>query len=178
MHFITFVKILPKLKYFEGRNYIQSGCDSYSVLCKVGESWISRKGGILEKKGGMTPLPTMLLYLQNPAIFRIQIIFRTLSRHILAYSEGFVLLSYSEPKAYSESCLSRHIQACSGLINYDSYNFDYKTFTFFLHFNLTYFSTKFKKTCFFDCNDIIFNAQLIFENSLLWFLKIALQQNI
>ena len=160
MHFITFVKILPKLKYFEGRNYIQSGCDSYSELCKVGESWISRKGGILEKKGGMTPLPTMLLYLQNPAMFRIQNILRALSRHILAYSEGFVLLayweschiqnfSYLEPKAYSESCLSRHIQACSGLINYDSYNFDYKTFTFFCTLILRTFQQNLKRHMFF-----------------------------
>ena len=117
-------------------------------LCRVGASWISRKGGILEKKGGMTPLPTMLLYLQNPAIFRIQNIFRTLSRHILAYSEGFVLLSYSEPKAYSESSLSRHIQTCSGLINYDSYNFDYKTFTFFCTLILHTFQRNLKRHVF------------------------------
>ena len=32
LHFTTLVKILPKLKYFEGRNDIQIGYKSYSVL--------------------------------------------------------------------------------------------------------------------------------------------------
>ena len=32
LHFTTFVKIIQKLKYFEGRNYIQFGYKSYSVL--------------------------------------------------------------------------------------------------------------------------------------------------
>ena len=32
MHFTTFVNILPKLRYFEGRNDTQIGYKSYSVL--------------------------------------------------------------------------------------------------------------------------------------------------
>ena len=32
LHFTTFVNILPKLRYFEGRNDIQIGYKSYSVL--------------------------------------------------------------------------------------------------------------------------------------------------
>ena len=32
LHFTTFVNILPKLRYFEGRNDIQIGYISYSVL--------------------------------------------------------------------------------------------------------------------------------------------------
>ena len=32
LHLTTFVHILPKLKHFEGRNYIQIGYKSYSVL--------------------------------------------------------------------------------------------------------------------------------------------------
>ena len=32
LHFTTFVNILPKLRYFEGRNDIEIGYKSYSVL--------------------------------------------------------------------------------------------------------------------------------------------------
>ena len=32
LHFTTFVNILPKLRYFEGKNDIQIGYISYSVL--------------------------------------------------------------------------------------------------------------------------------------------------
>ena len=32
LHFTTFVNMHPKLGYFEGRNYIQLGYKSYSVL--------------------------------------------------------------------------------------------------------------------------------------------------
>ena len=32
LHFFAFVNILPKLGYFEGRNYIQIGYKSYLVL--------------------------------------------------------------------------------------------------------------------------------------------------
>ena len=32
LHLTTFVNILPKLRYFEGRNFIQIGYKSYSVL--------------------------------------------------------------------------------------------------------------------------------------------------
>ena len=32
LHFTTFVHILPKLRYFEGRNYMQIDYKSYSVL--------------------------------------------------------------------------------------------------------------------------------------------------
>ena len=32
LHFTTFVNILPKLRYFEGRNDMQIGYISYSVL--------------------------------------------------------------------------------------------------------------------------------------------------
>ena len=53
------------------------------------------------------------MHIQNPAIFRIRDIFRTLSRHILAYSERSVTLAYWEPchnftyfwpEVYSELC--------------------------------------------------------------------------
>ena len=47
-----------------------------------------------------------------------------------------------------------HIQAYSIMIVI-------RTLAFFFHFNLTYFSTKFKRTyLFFDCNNVNFNAQL------------------
>ena len=68
MHFTTIVNILPKLRYFEGRNDIQIGCKSYSVLLflqQTYERWghlgFLERGGILEKgevdlERGMTPL--------------------------------------------------------------------------------------------------------------------------
>ena len=62
MHLTTFVNILPKLRYFEGRNYIQIDYKSYSVLLLSRQSY-ERWGhlGFLERgvnleKGGMTPL--------------------------------------------------------------------------------------------------------------------------
>ena len=80
-------------------------------------------------------------HIQNPGIFRTEDTFRTLSSHILAYSERCVTLAYWEPchiqnlaifrilaylgtEAYSESCLHRHIQAYSIMI-------DITTLTFF-----------------------------------------------
>ena len=68
LHLTTFVNILPKLRYYEGRNYIQIGCKLFSTFIflidqwKVGTSWIFRKGGNLRKgevdleKGGYDPL--------------------------------------------------------------------------------------------------------------------------
>ena len=78
-------------------------------------------------------------HIQNPGMFRTRDIVRTLSRHILAYSKCCVTLSYWELchiqnfvifrilaylglKAYSESCLYRHIQVYSGISNNDSCN--------------------------------------------------------
>ena len=101
-------------------------------------------------------------HIQNLGIFRTQDISRSLSRHILAYSERCVRLAYWEichsqnfaivrilaylgPKAYSESCLYGHIQAYSIIIVIT-------TLTFVFHFNLTYFPIKFKDM-FFDYND-------------------------
>ena len=70
LHFTTFVNIFPKLRYFEGRNVIQIGYKSYSVLLfsqETYERWghlpFAESGRILEKggggvdleKGGMTP---------------------------------------------------------------------------------------------------------------------------
>ena len=68
-------------------------------------------------------------HIQNPGIYRTQHVFRSLSRHILAYSEDCVTrilrtLSYSEFShiknfgifrilGMSESCLFRHDQAYS-----------------------------------------------------------------
>ena len=88
-------------------------------------------------------------HIQNPGIFRTQGIFRTLSRHTLAYSERFVRLAYWEPchiqnfgifrilaylgpEAHSESCLFSHIQVYSDIFNNDSYN------SFFIRINRTY----------------------------------------
>ena len=81
LHLTTFVNILPKLRYFEDRNYIQIGYKSYSVLLfsqKTYERWghlgflerrriLEKRGGDdLEKGGGgMTPLPTMR-YFKTP----------------------------------------------------------------------------------------------------------------
>ena len=62
LYFTTFVTILPKLRYFEGRNYIQIGYKNYSVLLFsrwTYERW--RHLGFLERegwsrKGGHDPL--------------------------------------------------------------------------------------------------------------------------
>ena len=127
----------------------------------------------------------------NGGIFRTlcnSYIFRTLSRHFLAYSECFVTLTYweschiqnfamfktlayLEPKAYSESCLFRHYLTYSGIFNNSSH--DNIKFLFF-HFNLTYFSTKFKKIYVFltTMTSISMLDQLYLNNT--WFLKIAL----
>ena len=75
-HFTTFVNILPKLRYFEGRNYTNWLQELFSTfvflidLWKEGTSWISRKGGILEK-GGMTPLNQLCtcLFSQHWSLF-------------------------------------------------------------------------------------------------------------
>ena len=99
-------------------------------------------------------------HIQNPGIFETQDIFRTLSKHILAYSERCVTLAYWEPchiqnfdlfrilaylefKEYSKSCLFTYIQAYLGIFNNDSYN--NLNFLFFFHFNLAQFSIKFKR---------------------------------
>ena len=67
-------------------------------------------------------------HIQNPVIFRTRVIFRTLSRNILAYSERcemlafwepftiFRIFAYFGPELYSEPCLFRHIQAYSIMI--------------------------------------------------------------
>ena len=96
-------------------------------------------------------------HIQNLGIFRSQDIFRTLARHIIAYSERFVTLAYWEPshiqnftifrslayvgpESHSEPCLFRHIQAYSGILNNDSYNnIKIPFFILILHF----FSIKF-----------------------------------
>ena len=92
-------------------------------------------------------------HIQNP---------RYIQNCVKAYSEGCVMLACCEPyhiqnfaifrilahvgpEAYSESCLYKHIQAYSGIFSNDSYN--NINFLFFYLFNLTYFSTKLKKTC-------------------------------
>ena len=114
--------------------------------------------------------------IQNPGIFSTWDIFRTQSRHILAYSECFVTLKYWEPcyiqnftifsilicigpRAYSESYLFRYIQAYWGIFNNDSSNsIRYNNFLF----------DRIYKDMFFDYNDFNFNAQLsllIFENN-------------
>ena len=90
-------------------------------------------------------------HIQNPGIFRTKGIFSFLSRHILAYSECHVTLKYWEschiqdfalfrilecwgPKAYSESCLYRHIQIYSDIFKNDSYNnIHFLFFTLILH---------------------------------------------
>ena len=65
-------------------------------------------------------------YIENPGICRTKDIFKTLLRHILAYSACYVMLAYCEhifriltylgPEVYSESCLFRHLQAYSIMI--------------------------------------------------------------
>ena len=100
----------------------------------------------------------VLTHVQNPVIFiqkftNIQsltylkpdtFIFRTLSRHTLIDSECCAMLTYWEPchiqnlahlgpKAYSESCFCRHIQAYLGIFS-DSYdNINFLFFTLILH---------------------------------------------
>ena len=63
LHFTTFVNILPKLRYLEGRNDIQIGYKSHSVLLfsrETYERWrhlgfLERGVGVDLEKGGMTP---------------------------------------------------------------------------------------------------------------------------
>ena len=55
----TFINILPKLRYFEGRDYIQIGTRVIQLFCfpnkpmKSGAFWISRKGRIFETWEGV-----------------------------------------------------------------------------------------------------------------------------
>ena len=66
LHFSTFLNILPKLRYFEGKNNIQIGYISYSVLCfpygpmKGGDILDFQKGGNLIKEG-YTPLTNYVM---------------------------------------------------------------------------------------------------------------------
>ena len=91
-------------------------------------------------------------HIQNTNIFRTQDVFKTLSRNIMAYSERshiknpaiFRTWAYLGPKPYSESCLFRHSQAYSIIVII--------TLTFFFQFDLAFFSTKFKKICFWILN--------------------------
>ena len=95
MHLTTFVNILPKLRYFEGRNYIQTGFKSYSFstfvflidLWKVGTSLISRKGGILEK-GVWPPLATMreMLLLKSCLLCFHKITLKNIYLHLWKHS--------------------------------------------------------------------------------------------
>ena len=95
-------------------------------------------------------------HIQNPGLFRTQDIFRTPSRHILAYSELCVTLIYLGPELYSESCLFRHIQIYSDIFNNDSYNnIDFLFFTLILHT----FQRNLKRHVFFDYSDVHFNAR-------------------
>ena len=68
LHLTTFVNILPKLRYLEGRNYIQIGYKSYSVPLFSRQTY-ERCGhpGFLErgrsqKRGPMTPLTNYVLH--------------------------------------------------------------------------------------------------------------------
>ena len=93
---------------------------------------------VAQKEDCVTPAYWKPCHIQNSGIFRTQDIFRTLSRHILEYTERVTLaywesyhiqnftifrnLAYLGPQAYSESCLFRLIQAYSGMLNNDSWN--------------------------------------------------------
>ena len=109
------------------------------------------------------------LHIQNPGIFRTQDIFRTLSRHILAYSVGCETLGFWKTSfiqnfaiIFRTSALRnlrhiqnpvylgtfRHIQTYSIMI----------TLTFFLHFFHT-FQRDLKRHMLFDYNDVSFNAR-------------------
>ena len=98
----------------------------------------------------VTPAYSEPCHIQNPGIFRTEDKFRTLLRHILAYSERcvtlaywepchiqnfviFKILAYVRPEAYSKSCLYRHIQAYSGIFNNDSHNNINLFFALILH---------------------------------------------
>ena len=69
MHFTTFVNILWRLRYFEGRNDIEIACKSYSVLLFSRETYERRghlgfleRGFDLEKGLVWLPLPTMAIH--------------------------------------------------------------------------------------------------------------------
>ena len=107
-------------------------------------------------------------------------IFRALSTHILAFNacilrtlnfQNFIIsriFAYVGPEAYSESSLFRHIQVYSGIFNYNV------TLTSFFHFNLTYFSTKFKKElCFLTTVTSIWMLDWVYLNKTRFF-KIVL----
>ena len=87
----------------------------------------------------------------NSDIFRIQYVFRTLSKNIREYSERrstlaywetcdiqnlaiFRFLAYLGPEAYRGLYLCRHIQAYSGIFNNDSFNYiNFLFLTLILH---------------------------------------------
>ena len=125
------------------------------------------------------------MHIQNPAIFRILVYLRSkiyseLWQDIFWHIQNTVQrshienpaifrtfpypdrsLAYLRPNVYSESCLLRLIQAYSGIFNNDSYNnINFRFFTLILHF-----LTKFEKTCFFDYNDVNFNADWVYLNN-------------
>ena len=97
-------------------------------------------------------------------------IFRTLRNaywepcHIWKFAI-FRILAYLVPKSCSEFCLFRHIQASSIMIVTI-------TLTFFFHFNLKCFSTKFKKAYVLGYNDVISMLDWVLINT--WSLKMAL----
>ena len=91
-------------------------------------------------------------HIQSPGIFRLQDIFRTLSRHILAYSDRCVRFYIDNPAIFR---ILRYLETeansiMKGII----------TWTFFFPYNLKYFSTKFKKTYVFGYIDVNFNVRL------------------
>ena len=115
------------------------------------------------------------MYIQNPTIFRILAYLepiRYIQNSVKAYSERCVTLAYWEPchlqnfptfrclaylgpEVYSKSCFYGHIQAYSGIFDNDSYNN-----INFLFCHICHFSTKFRKTCFLNYNNVNFNAWL------------------
>ena len=98
-----------------------------------------------------------LYHIQNPGIFRTQDIFRTLSRHILAYSKDWASLTFWETFGIfrtQASCLLRHIQAYTIMIVIIE-------LTLYFQFNTFHtFQRNLKSQMFFDYNDVNFNAQL------------------
>ena len=113
---------IQDLVYYLKLRHIQAYCGIFRTLCNSCSLAFSEP-----------------YHIQNPGIFWSWDIFRTLSRHILGYSECCVTLTYGEPchiqsfslfrilaylglKTFSESCLFRHMQAYSDIFNNDSYN--------------------------------------------------------
>ena len=99
-------------------------------------------------------------HIRNPGIFRIQDVFRTLSRHFWHIQNAvkcshieklaiFWTLVYLGPEAYSESCLYTHIQAYSTMI------FIVTQLTFFLSLRLEEEETlKYRGVCRFPCGKV------------------------